>query len=200
MNEEIADALCKANIISFGSYQLASGKESSIYVNLKMLPSYPDALNLISDKIAEQMGNLGADIIAGSEPGGVPLAVAVSLKTGIPMISVRKPSKFPRGSNITGNLGNGQKVVLVTDLITNGYNKLRIIENIKKEGGAVENIISVLDKEEGAAESLHNEGVQLHSLITLKSLLEYMRDHSLIEKEKYLKILNELEAPGQDYG
>ena len=198
MSEEIADSLCKANVVSFGNFKLASGRESLLYVNLRILPSYPDIFNIVSDRIAEVVSNLGVDVIAGSE-SDIPLAVAVSLKTGIPMISVKKPTRFVRTATVIGMLTEGQKVALVTDIITNGYNKLKLIEGIREQGGVIENLISVIDKEEGASANLNKEGITLHSLLTLRGLLDHMRNHSMIEKDRYNQILEQMSME-QEYG
>ncbi len=190
MSEEIAAALCKTTVISTGDFKLASGRNSNIYINLRMLPSYPEVFNFISDKAAEAISSMEVNVIAGTE-AAIPIATAVALKTGLPMITVRKPRQFNNRSLVTGVIDREQKVVLITDIITNGYNKIRQIEAIKNEGGIIENLLTVLDKEEGAAESLEQKGVKLQSLITLKSLLDYMKAHSMMDEETYSKIIEQ---------
>lgn len=194
MNEKVAQALCDANVVKFGKFQLASGKESPVYIDLRVLPSYPKAFKIVTDELVELIKKLKIDVVAGAETAGIPIATAVSIKTKTPMIYVRRrPKGYGTNAMIEGVLDKNQKVVLIDDIITNGGSKMGFIEGIRKTGAQVNDVIVILDREQGGKETLGNEGIGLYSLITLKELLDYMRKHSLIEKEKYTDILNYLE-------
>ncbi len=204
MNEDVANALCSAEVLSFGNYQLSSGKKSQYYINLRILPSHPDVFDFISASIAQIVSQLGVDVIAGAEPNGVPLASGVALKTHLPAIFVKRaPRRFisgPMPNLIVGKLVKGQKVVLVTDLITNGYIKGKIIDEIKKAGGVVENIIAIIDKEEGAEENLAEQGIKLQSLIKVSELIEHMKANSLVDEETYNKVIaSRSEEPSEEF-
>jgi len=67
------------------------------------------------------------------------------------------------------------------------------IEGIKNSGGVVEDVLIVLDREQGGVEALAKENVKLHSLITLKELLKYMKDNNLVDENKYNEVLDYLE-------
>ena len=194
MNEKVAKALVDANVMQFGEFILASGINSPIYVNLRVLPSYPDSMILISDELSKVVKKIKPDVVAGAETAGIPLSTAISLKTKIPMIYVRKrPKGYGMNQLIEGVLKEKQKVVLVDDMATNAFSKLAFIDGIRKAGGIVNDVVIVLDREQGGTEALAKENVKLHSLITLKELLEYMKSNNLIDEDKYNEILEYLE-------
>ena len=194
MNEKVAKALVDANVVKFGEFTLASGIKSPIYVNLRVLPSYPDSMLTIADELSKAIRKIKPDIVAGAETAGIPLSTAISLKTKIPMIYVRKrPKGYGMNQLIEGELNGGQKVVLVDDMATNAFSKLSFIQGIRQAGGVVEDVVIVLDREQGGVEALAKEKVRLHSLITLKELLDYMQDKELIDEDQYNQILSYLE-------
>ena len=75
----------------------------------------------------------------------------------------------------------------------NAVSKRTFIEGIKDAGGAVHEVLIVLDSEQGGVEKLAKKNVKLHSLIKLKEILDDMKDNSLIEEEKYNEVLDYLE-------
>jgi orotate phosphoribosyltransferase len=194
LNEKIAKALADANVVKFGEFSLASGIVSPIYVDLRVLPSYPESMAVVTEEMVNVVKKLKPDVVAGAETAGIPLSTAISLKTKIPMIYVRKrPKNYGRKEQIEGVLKGGSKVVLIDDMATNAFSKLKFVEGIKNSGGVIEDVVIVLDREQGGVESLAKENVKLHSLISLKELLGYMKDNNLIEDDKYDEILKYLE-------
>ena len=194
MNEKVAKALTDSNVVKFGEFALVSGNISPIYVDLRVLPSYPDSMAIITEELVKIVKKLNPDVIAGAETAGIPLATAISLKTKIPMIYVRKrPKSYGTQEMIEGILKQGQKTVLIDDMATNAFSKLKFVDGIKQAGGVVEDVLIVLDREQGGVEALASENITLHSLITLKELLSYMKANNLIDDNKYNEILDYLE-------
>ena len=190
MNEKVAKALADANVVRFGKFALASGIESPIYINLRVLPSYPESMKIVSDELSKLVKKMKPDVVAGAETAGIPLSTAISLKTGIPMIYVRKrPKTYGTMDLVEGILEKGKKVVLVDDMATNAYSKLKFVEGIKHAGGIIEDVVIILDREQGGIEALGKENIKLHSLITLKELLDYMKDNNMIDDGKLNEIL-----------
>ena len=194
MNEKIAKALTDANVVKFGEFELASGLVSPIYVDLRILPSYPDSMAIVTTELVKAVKKLKPDVVAGAETAGIPLAMAISLKTKLPMIYVRKkPKSYGTMEMIEGILKKDQKVILIDDMATNAYSKLKFVDGIKHSGGIVNDVLIVLDREQGGVEALAKENVKLHSLITLKELLGYMKENNMIDDNKYNEILSYLE-------
>lgn len=191
---KIAKALVDANVVKFGEFVLASGAKSPIYVDLRILPSFPEPFQLIADELAKAVKALDINVVAGAETAGIPYAAAIALKSSLPMVYVRKqPKGYGTMSMIEGVLNKDDKVVLVDDLATGGYSKLRFVEGIQKAGAIVNDVLIVLDREQGCKEALEEKGIALHSLITLKELLKYMKSKELVTAEKYKEILRYLE-------
>lgn len=194
MNEKIAKALVDANVVKFGEFTLTSGNISPIYVDLRVLPSYPDSMEAVTEELVNVVKKLKPDVVAGAETAGIPLSTAISIKTKIPMIYVRKrPKSYGTNEQIEGALKKDAKVILVDDMATNAFSKIKFIDGIKYSGGLVEDVLIVLDREQGGVEALAKENVKLHSLITLKELLDYMKDNNILDESKYNEIMDYLE-------
>ncbi|WP_297499738.1 orotate phosphoribosyltransferase [Thermococcus sp.] len=138
--------------VLFGHFVLTSGKESNYYINVKKLTTDPRALRLIAGMMAEMVREMDFDRIAGPELGAVPIATALALETGKPLVIVRKkPKGHGTGSQIEGEIKPGDRVLLVEDVTTTGGSVLRAAEVIEREGGRVVAIAVVVDREEGAS-------------------------------------------------
>ena len=74
-------------------------------------------------------------------------------------------------------------------MATNAFSKLIFVDGIRRAGGVVEDVLIVLDREQGGADALSKEGVKLHSLITLKELLGYMKASNMVDDKKFNEIL-----------
>tara|TARA_B100000965_G_C19477986_1_gene707181 strand:- start:212 stop:733 length:522 start_codon:yes stop_codon:yes gene_type:complete len=159
---------CKA--LKFGEFTLTSGKKSSYYVNMKMASTNPEILKLISVEFAKLIPD-GTDIIAGMELGAVPLAVALSLESGIPYTMIRKGErKHGTGSRLEGP--SEGKAVLIDDVATTGGSNIESLKVLQDEGIEVAKIMVVVDREEGAQEKLVPFNIPFESLISASELSE----------------------------
>lgn len=198
MKNKLAKVLCEANIIKFGLFSLASGRKSPVYVDIRVLPSSPEPFSAVIEELAKKVKELKVDIVAGAETAGIPIAAGIGLKSKLPMVYVRKRAKsYGTMSFIEGVLEKDQKVVLIDDMITDGKSKMRFIEGIRKEGAVCKDVLVVLDREQGGAETLAAEDINLHSLIALKELLGYMKDNGLVDEDNYNITMNYLNNPEQ---
>ncbi|RLF20816.1 MAG: orotate phosphoribosyltransferase [Thermoprotei archaeon] len=186
-------ALYKANCIRIGRFKLTSGMISPIYIDLRALPSYPEIFRLIVKASKDVISNMNFDIVCGIATGGIPLATALAYEMKKPMIYIRKEAKGHGTQRlIEGDFRKGASVILVDDVATTGGTLIRAIKALKKEGLAVENAFVIVDREQGAREKLMREGVRLHYLVTLKEIVAYLNEKSLISREDYLKIMEYL--------
>lgn len=190
----IAKVLCDANVVKFGDFMLASGRKSPIYIDLRILPSFPEPFSVVIGEMSKLVKKLNINVIAGAETAGIPLAAAIALKSGIPMVYVRKrPKDYGTRSQIEGILNNGDRAVLVDDLITDGGSKIGFVDGIKRQGGIIEDILVILDRGQGGKEMLEKNGLKLHSLITLRELLSYMKENDLVTEERFNDVMSYLE-------
>ena len=156
--------------MQFGDFRLTSGRRSKFYVNLKLAATRPQILERIASEMAQLLPDK-VEVIAGMELGAVPLAVALSLKTGLPYVMIRKGERVHgTGSRIEGELlGN---VIVVEDVATSGGSLLDAAEVIRRAGSTVERAIVVVDREEGAEEALRAVDIELLPLVRIGSLLQ----------------------------
>ncbi len=156
--------------MQFGDFRLTSGRRSKFYVNLKLAATRPQILERIASEMVQLLPD-ETEVIAGMELGAVPLAVALSLKTGLPYVMIRKSERVHgTGSRIEGELlGN---VIVVEDVATSGGSLVDAVEVIRRAGGTVERAIVVVDREEGADEALRAVDIELLPLVRIGSLLQ----------------------------
>jgi uridine monophosphate synthetase len=186
----ILEALVKANVVRFGEFTLVSGEKSPIYVDLRVLPSHPESFDIVTSALADLAKKTDADIIAGMETAGIPLASAMVIKLKKPMVYVRKkPKDYGTHSRIEGTFKEGEKVVLVDDLMTRGTSKIDFIKAVKDAGLKVEDLVIVLDREQGGEDEMVKQNIKLHKLVTLKELLSYMVDKGFISHDQYSEVL-----------
>ncbi len=196
MDERVAAALCEAGVVRFGVFTYVSGAKGPVYVDMRVLPSTVSAMDAVTDAMAELVGRIGPDVLAGAETAGIPLAAVLSMKTRIPMIYVRKrPKAHGTHSQVEGLLADGQSVLLVDDMITDGGSKLAFVQGIRDAGGTVDDALVVLDRLQGGVETLSGVGVTLHSLINLPELLDYMLAEGLLDRATYDEVLSYLADP-----
>lgn len=194
MNKKVAEALIDADVVKFGDFTLVSGMKTPIYVDLRVIPSFPKSMETITNELSKLIEKLNPDVVAGAETAGIPFSTGVSLKTKIPMIYVRKkPKNYGTRESVEGVLKKDSKVVLIDDMVTNGFSKVKFIDGIKQSGGIVNDVVIVLDRGQGATENLSEKKINLYSLITLKEVLKFMKEKNLIDEKKYIEILDYLE-------
>lgn len=168
----LIDALKACGAVKFGDFTLASGKKSSYYIDIKKASTDPATLGAIAREASKLVHSLQADAVGGVVLGGVPLATAVSLHSSLPLLLIRKEDKnYGTGGRFVGDLKTGSKVLLLEDVTTSGGSVKEAIKAIRDAGGMVENVITVVDRESGATESLAAMGVELIALVRASDLV-----------------------------
>jgi len=194
---EVCKLLARIGAVKFGVFKLTSGKTSPYYIDLRLVPSFPDAFKFICDAYAwaiERELGLGAfERIAGVPTSGIPFAAVVAFKLEKPFLYVRKEVKFHgRERRVEGALTPGDRVILVDDLITTGKTLSEAARAIRREGGEVEHAFVLIDREEGGREALAEAGVELHALMTVRELAKTLLDMGAIEEEQYELIISQV--------
>ena len=158
--------------LQFGKFTLASGAESNYYVDIKKASTDPKVLKTIAEDMAGMIGKDCPDRIAGVVLGSIPLAAALSLKTGIPFVMVRKERKnHGTGKLVEGDMHSGESVLVIEDVITTAGSSVKAVKTLRLEGAKVTRVLSVIDREGGGRENLADMGVELTSLIKGSELL-----------------------------
>ena len=179
---------------------LASGKPSPTYIDCRKLISYPRIRSTLMDFLAVTvMRNAGFeafDNVAGGETAGIPFGALVAERMALPMTYVRKkPKGYGRNSRIEGVMTEGQRVLLVEDLTTDGGSKISFVDAIR-ETGAVCNHTAVIFYYgifPQTEKTLGDHGVTLHHLCNWWDVLAEAREQgsfdgsTLREVEVFLK-------------
>ena len=153
-----------------GAFVLRSGKRSRYYLDKYLFESQPDILGALGDAMAELIPP-GVDVLAGPELGGIPLATVLSLKTGIPFVIVRKEAKsHGTGQRIEGKLKQGDRVVIVEDVVTTGGQLIESARALEETGAVIQRVLCVIDREEGARANIEAAGYGFEPLLTKTDL------------------------------
>ena len=168
-----------------GSFTLASGKQSDLYIDCRVTAMDPFGANLIGDigwhavrsKIHSE--HLKVDAIGGMTLGADPISLAVGMTSAVKhpaealqVFTVRKePKGHGAGKQIEGNFKAGDSVVVVDDVITTGGSTLKAIDAIEREGGRIAFCLVLVDREEGGREAIEARGVHVIPLFTRSTLL-----------------------------
>jgi orotate phosphoribosyltransferase len=195
--DRMANILYKIDAVKFGVFQLSSGKQSPYYIDLRVIPSFPDAFREICDTYAQQItdeiGIKNFDRIAGVPIAGIPFASQIAYNLQKPFLYVRKDIKLHgRERRVEGILVSGDKVLLVDDLLTTGLTLKNAVEAARAEGGIVTDAVVFLDREEGGRELLEQTGVKLHPLLKISEVANTLYDIGAIDKESLRTILKQV--------
>lgn len=181
-------------------YTLASGLPSPSYIDCRKLISYPRIRSTLMDFLTiTVMRNAGFEVfdnIAGGETAGIPFAALVAERMALPMTYVRKkPKGYGKNARIEGDMSEGQRVLLVEDLTTDGGSKLSFVDAIRETGATCGHtaVIFYYDIFPETEKTLGDHGVALHHLCTWWDVLTEAKaqaafpEETLNEVEKFLK-------------
>ena len=192
--QAIIDSLVEIGAVKFGNFTLKSGIQSPIYIDLRITISNPKLLQQIAESLLELSAGLSFDCIAGIPYTALPIATAFSLVSGKPMIYSRKEKKdYGTSKQIEGIWKEGDSVLIIDDLITNGESKFETFKVFEEANLKTSDVIVLIDREQGGAERLKKEGYQLFSIISIFEILERMKETNQIsdllynETQKFLK-------------
>jgi len=171
---QLADGLLEAGCIKFGEFTLKSGLKSPIYIDLRLIITFPRLLERVSAAYLPILMGLEFQRIAGLPYAAIPIATSISLQGNYPMIYPRKEVKdYGTKAEIEGEYHGGETVVVIDDLATTGGSKLEAIEKLTGAGLKVRDVVVLIDRQSGAKEALEMAGFHLHAVLTITKLLDY---------------------------
>ncbi len=188
--QQVAEILLKSGAVILRPnepFKFASGINSPIYCDNRLLLSKPSLREQIAETYAQKITslNLKPDVIAGIATASIPWAALVASKLGLPMIYIRaKPKDHGRENLIEGTLLKSQKVVIIEDLISTGGSCLAAVKATRDAGGIVEHCIAILTYQMAeASDTFQREKCSLHALSNFNTLVKTASETGYIKKE-----------------
>jgi orotate phosphoribosyltransferase len=204
--KQVGILLIKNSAIKFGDYILASGKKSPYYIDLRLTISSPITMDWIGNALTRivinEIGKDKIDKILGVPTAGVPFATVVSQKLAIPLIYYRQARKeHGVRKKIEGILDRNDRVLIIDDLITTGESVIESAEVVREQGGVVNELVVLLDREQGGKERLRSSRIEPHVLFKISDAMEWLHTVGLIEDKifdtvkRYIKEESQLIPP-----
>lgn len=165
-----------------------SGIKSPIYCDNRLTLSFPEVRKLVArafaDVIREQYPD--AEVIAGTATAGIPHAAWVAEELNLPMIYVRsKPKGHGKGNQIEGLLKDGQKTIVIEDLISTGGSSIEAAQAVQKAGGEVLAVLAIFSYQfPTAEEAFAASGIPFQTLSNYSALLELAAETGKITAEQ----------------
>ncbi|MDH3677235.1 MAG: orotate phosphoribosyltransferase [Nitrosopumilus sp.] len=191
--KEFSTFLHEKKIIRFGDFTLASGKKSSYYVDLRLVPSYPHQfrkmVKYLQNEIIKDVGLDNFDSLVSVPTGGLVIASALAIETVKPLIYVRnKPKDYGTSKSIEGEIHEGMKVVMIDDVATTGGSVVNAIKSLKEAKIKVDDAYVIVNRMEGASEALKDEGVTLHSIANVIQITKSLHEQNLVDGDVLQKV------------
>lgn len=186
-----AELLLQINAIKLrpeNPFTWASGWNSPIYCDNRILLSFPVIRNYVKEEIAKQVEELYGkpDIIAGVATGAIGIGVLVAEYLGLPFIYVRPEAKsHGRKNQIEGLLEKDQTVVVIEDLISTGKSSLNAVEALEKNGAKIKGMIAIFTYGfDIAKKNFEQKEVDLHTLSDFETLIQLASETNYVKEEQ----------------
>jgi orotate phosphoribosyltransferase len=195
--KEFATFLHQNGVLKFGDYTLSSGKNSSYYVDLRLVSSFPHQfrkmVKKLQDLISEEIGFDNFDCLASVPTGGLVIASALAMETVKPLIYVRtKPKEHGMTKSIEGVIRKGMKVLMIDDVATTGHSVIDSIKQLKDAGIVVNDVYVILNRLEGAEKALKLEGIKIHQLTDIMQITKSLHEANLVNNQILEKIQTQI--------
>ncbi|CAD6191646.1 unnamed protein product [Caenorhabditis auriculariae] len=185
-----------SQVFKFGEFTLKSGQKSPIYIDLRECFGHSDLLILMSEGLSSMVTESRVEYsgIVGVPYGALPHAsVVAGLYLQKPLLIVRKEAKaYGTKKLIEGLYQQGDRVILVEDVVTTGGSILEVVETLKNEGLVATDVFCILDREQGGRERLKEAGVNLYSLFNMETVMAFLASVNAINDQQWAEIVKAL--------
>ncbi|KAG7241740.1 hypothetical protein INR49_025205 [Caranx melampygus] len=179
------------DVVKFGEYKMKSGIMTPIYIDLRMIVSYPALMNQVSDLIYQRAktAEVHIDSVCGVPYTALPLATVMCSKYELPMVIRRKEAKeYGTKRMVEGSFRAGDVCLIIEDTVTSGSSILETAQVLYDEQLKVTDAIVLMDREQGGMQMLKSQGITLHPVITMSKLLDVLLAAERIDKQTHQKV------------
>ena len=199
-----ADALLASGAVKFGAFRLKlhetwpDAPHSPIYLDLRVLQSYPDALDAAVAALHELIATSGLSFsrYAGIPMAATPLVAVLSHRTRVPMITPRERKTHGTADTINGAFAPGETVLVIDDVVSGAGSKLEAIRVLEANGLIVHDVAVLVDREQGGREQLAAAGYTLRAAVRLSQLLDHWYATGGLNEATYARVCAYLAANG----
>ncbi|KAF5306915.1 hypothetical protein FQA39_LY00145 [Lamprigera yunnana] len=190
--KEFSENLFNIGAVKFGDYVTKLDLKTPIYIDLRLLVSYPKLIDFASNLLVDYIRKLPkVDIICGVPYAALPFASAVSMKLNIPMVMRRKEAKeYGLKKMIEGTFKEGDVCLIIEDVVTSGSSILETVVDLNNAGIKCTQTVVLMYREQGGKDILKNQGITMHSLLNVTQLMKYLREASLVDDSLVEKVEN----------
>jgi orotate phosphoribosyltransferase len=173
-------------MLNFGSFTFKSGIKSPIYVNMRILISYPKIMKQVAKIYSRLLEDVKYDRLGGIPYAGLPITEAISLEREEPWVFYRKEAKsYGLGKIVEGEFEAGETVVIIDDLVSKGDSKFDAVAPFESAGFKIKDFVVLMNYGFGAEKILADKGYTLHYAFTMHDVIDVLLAETRINQDVY---------------